>query len=85
MYINMVNSNYSNMNIEASICGSEYEERFIKSEITREVKGSLERALASMKKRNLLYYNTNLFVLPYGESERVATPEEKKAITKARK
>lgn len=85
MYINMVNSNYSNMNIEASICGNEYEERFIKSEITREVKGSLERALISMKKRHLLYYNTNLFIVPYGESERIATPEEKKVITKARK
>lgn len=85
MYINMVNGNYGNMNIEASICDNEYEERFIKSEITREVKGSLERALTSMKKRHLLYYNTNLFIVPYGESERVATPEEKKIITKARK
>lgn len=85
MYINMVNSNYKVINIEDAICGNEYEERFIKSEITREVKGSLERALRSMKKRHLLYYNTNLFIVAYGESERVATDEEKKVITKARK
>lgn len=85
MIIQMVNSKYNTMWSENKLCGTEYEERFIKSEIAREVSGNIKRALSSMKKRHLLYYNNNLFVVTYENIKRVATDEEKKVITKARK
>lgn len=75
MDICMVNDSYNYIWDEKDRYGTDYEERFIKSEIVREVDRSIERALSSMKKRHMLYYNTDLFVKVTEVSE-VVTDDE---------